>query len=83
MSSRPNGFAPARPRPPRLKPRDAGRVALRTRTRLPAPEAQPMAGRSLAMTLMLTFYEFIKGGIHLTQVPTTSCGRQFCGLGRA
>jgi len=27
--------------------------------------------------------EFIKGGIHLTQVPTTSCGRQFCGLGRA
>jgi len=24
-----------------------------------------------------------KGGIHLTQVPTTSCGRQFCGLERA
>jgi len=32
---------------------------LRTRTRLPAPEAQLMAGRSLAMTPMLTFYELI------------------------
>ncbi|OEU61566.1 MAG: hypothetical protein BBJ57_10265 [Desulfobacterales bacterium PC51MH44] len=25
----------------------------------------------------------LKGGIHLTQVPTTFCGRQFCGLERA
>lgn len=24
-----------------------------------------------------------KGGIHLTQAPTTSCGQQFCGLERA
>jgi len=33
--------------------------AVRTRTRLPAPEAQLVAGRSLAMTPMLTFCELI------------------------
>jgi len=32
---------------------------------------------------VMNFLDWLKGGIHLTQVPTTSCGRQFCGLGRA
>jgi hypothetical protein len=41
-------FFPACPRPLQLKPRDAWRVALRTSTRLPALEAQLIAGKRWA-----------------------------------
>jgi len=51
------------------------RLALRTRTRLPAPEAQLMAGRSLAMTPMSTFYETIYINLIKKLFPQTIYGQ--------